>query len=48
MEYNKAENIQRSFRMETRGMGMFTINGKSMDIDRIDFSLKKTVQKYGR
>ncbi len=39
--YNKDEDIQRTFRMETRGMGRFTINGKSMDLNRINFSLKK-------
>ncbi len=39
--YDTEKNIQRTFRMETRGMGGFTINGKSMDLNRIDFSLKK-------
>jgi len=39
--YNEPANIKRNFRMETRGMSRFTINGKSMDINRIDFSLEK-------
>jgi len=32
---------KRTFIMETRGMGGFTINGKTMSVDRIDFRLKK-------
>ena len=39
--YDESVNIKRNFRMETRGMSSFTINGKSMDINRIDFSLEK-------
>ncbi len=39
--YDESKNIKRNFRMETRGMGGFTINGKSMDMNRIDFTLNK-------
>lgn len=41
VQYNAEENIKRTFRMESRGMGGFSINGKQMDINRIDFKLKK-------
>jgi len=37
--YNMNSDRQRNFRMETRGMGGFSINGKRMDINRIDFTL---------
>ncbi len=37
--YNENTNTMRKFRMETRGMGGFSINGKQMDMNRIDFSL---------
>ena len=39
--YDESKNIKRNFRMETRGMGGFTINGKFMDMNRIDFTLNK-------
>ncbi len=31
----------RNFRMETRGMGFFSINGSRMDLNRIDFEIPK-------
>lgn len=37
--YNENTNTKRNFRMETRGMGGFSINGKQMDMNRIDFKL---------
>ncbi len=35
--------VEREFRMETRGMGGFSINGKRMDMNRIDFSPRQGV-----
>lgn len=39
VSYNENSNTLRNFRMETRGMGGFSINGKHMDMNRIDFTL---------
>lgn len=39
--YNQEEDQKRTFLMETRGMTGFTINGKKMDVSRIDFTLPK-------
>ena len=39
--FNEAEDKQRLFRMETRGMNGFTINGKQMSLNRIDFTLPR-------
>ena len=36
-----SDHIRRNFTMETGMMGRFTINGKSMDMGRIDFRLEK-------
>jgi len=41
VSYDLSDSIQRNFRMETRGMGSFTINGMKMALDRIDFNLGK-------
>ena len=38
-------NQTRFFRMETGMMGRFTINGKTMDMSRIDFHIKKDTQE---
>jgi FtsP/CotA-like multicopper oxidase with cupredoxin domain len=35
------DSVRRSFRMETRGMGRFTINGRRMDMNTVNFSLMK-------
>lgn len=37
--FNQSSDIKRNFRMETRGMNGFTINGKKMSLNRIDFTL---------
>lgn len=39
--FNSNTDIKRTFIMETKSMNNFTINGKRMNINRIDFSLKK-------
>ncbi len=39
VEYNQKSNTKREFLMETQMMGRFTINGKAMSMDRVDFSL---------
>ena len=39
--FDERTDKKRTFRMETRGMGGFTINGKQMSMDRIDFTLPK-------
>lgn len=41
VDYNEDNDIKRDFIMETRMMGRFTINGKQMSMDRIDFTLNK-------
>lgn len=40
-DYESGELKQRTFNMETRGMGLFTINGRQMDMDVMNFSLKQ-------
>ncbi|MBI9103981.1 MAG: multicopper oxidase domain-containing protein [Spirochaetales bacterium] len=53
-DYSSTELIRRTFNMETRGMGRFTINGKQMDMDVINFKLPRnseeiwTVKNIGR
>lgn len=37
--YNTSTDTKRTFLMETRGMNGFTINGKKMSLNRIDFTL---------
>lgn len=39
--FNPKTDISREFKMETRGMKSFTINGKKMSLSRVDFSLNK-------
>jgi FtsP/CotA-like multicopper oxidase with cupredoxin domain len=39
--FNKSTDRKRMFRMETQGMNGFTINGRQMSMNRIDFSLPK-------
>lgn len=41
VDYDETNSIKRDFIMETRMMGRFTINGKQMSMDRIDFTLNK-------
>ena len=44
-DYNVPGIEKRTFNMETRGMGLFTINGKQMDMNRINFKLSKNTDE---
>ena len=44
-DYETRGLTMRTFNMETRGMGLFTINGRQMDMDRINFSLEKDTEE---
>lgn len=41
LEFNEKRDREREFIMETQMMGRFSINGKTMNMDRIDFTLNK-------
>jgi len=40
-DFSSADLNERNFIMETRGMGIFTINGRQMDMDVLNFTLDK-------
>ncbi len=44
-DYSAKNLTKRVFNMETRGMGVFTINGQKMNMDRINFSLNQNSEE---
>ena len=44
-DYNSESIVQRQFYMETRGMGVFSINGRQMDMNVINFTMNENSEE---